>query len=125
MTAALRIALLALALALATLVAGWWGVPVAAAAWGVMARGRAAAAREAALAAAIGWALLLAWQATRGPLGALASRLAGVFGVPTPALILITLLWGALLAWSAAAVARYAASIVRQPAPIPDTDPRH
>lgn len=120
MTAALRIALLALAFALATRVAGWWSVPIVAAAWGAMARGRAAAAREAALATAAGWALLLAWQATRGPLGALAARLAGVLGVPAPALVLVTLLWGALLAWSAGVVARYTASVVRRPSPTPD-----
>lgn len=98
--------MLATALALATWLAGWWGVPLVAAAWGLMSRRRTDAAREAALAAILAWAILLAAQAARGPLGDLAARLGSAMRAPAPILMLVTVLFAALLAWSAATVAR-------------------
>ncbi|MEJ7812880.1 MAG: hypothetical protein WKG32_20870 [Gemmatimonadaceae bacterium] len=98
------ILMLAAALALATVVAGWWGVPLAAFAWGVMARSGRRAASSAALAGALAWSALLLWQATRGPVGTLASRVAGAMQLPAPALVALTLLFPALLAWGATVI---------------------
>ena len=112
--ALVRLAFLASAFALATWALGWWAVPVLAAAWGT-ARARDVRARatpwsrgpaEAMLAASVAWGALLALAATRGPVGELAGRLAELMRIPAPALVLLTLLLPAVLAWSAAAVAR-------------------
>jgi hypothetical protein len=56
------------------------------------------------LCAAAGWASLLLLDAARGPLGELARRFGGVMSLPPFVLILITLLFPALLAWSAASI---------------------
>jgi hypothetical protein len=116
-----RLALLAAAFALATRAFGWWTVPVLAAAWGAARAwdGRAAATSvirgpaEAALAALAAWAVLLGLAAARGPAGELAGRLAELMRVPAPALVLLTLLVPAALAWSAAAVARGFTDLLR------------
>jgi len=110
--------MLVAAFALATFF-GWWGVPVLAAAWGWVARSQRAAPREAALAAALGWAALLVWDALRGPLAALASRLGATMQVPPAALILVTLLLAAALAWSAATLAGQLAPAGRGGTPRP------
>ena len=47
---------------------------------------------------------LLAIDAVSGPVGLLGARLAGVMRVPAVVLVLVTLLFPALLAWSAATV---------------------
>jgi hypothetical protein len=110
-----RLALLAPAFALATWAFGWWTVPVLAAAWGAArARGtrrpvESAIDRgpaEAAAAALVAWGALLAAAAARGPVGALAGGLAELIGAPAAALVVLTLVFPALLAWSAAAAAR-------------------
>jgi hypothetical protein len=129
---AAALALLACAFALATWLAGWWGVALVAAAWGAIGarrrRGLGAEgapprweyarapspSRQAALAAPAAWLLILAWQAAHAPVAALAARLAGVMQLPTPALPLATLLFAALLAWSAAAVAMGVAGLARR-----------
>ena len=94
--------LLAAAFAIATVVLGWWAVPVVAAAWGLVRRGLPRSGALAAAGAALGWAALLAWTALRGPLGTLAGQLAGIFGVPAAVLPVVALVFAALLAWSAA-----------------------
>jgi hypothetical protein len=115
-----RLALLAAAFALATWAFGWWTVPALAAAWGaVRARGAPApggapmnrSPAEAGLAALLAWAALLAMAAARGPAGALAGRLAGVMRIPAPALVVVTLVFPAALAWSAATAARALAAL--------------
>ncbi len=100
------LALLATALAVAALtwLLGWWGVVVAALVAGVVLSRRHGAAWLVALATALAWAALLAVDAVGGRFSALASSIAGVMRVPVPALLLVTLLFGALLAWSAAVV---------------------
>jgi hypothetical protein len=99
------VALLVTALATAALtwLLGWWGVVLAALVAGAALR-RHGAAWTVALAAVVAWAALLAVDAVGGRFSTLASSLAGVMGVPVPALLLVTLLFGALLAWSAAVV---------------------
>jgi hypothetical protein len=99
-------ALLAAALALATLVFGWWGVPLTAALWGALVRGRPGAAGAAAVGAAGAWGALLARAALAAPpTASLAATLGGLLRVPAPALLAVTLLYPALLAWGAATVA--------------------
>lgn len=80
---------------------GWWAVPALALTWGW--RGRAG---EIALAALLGWAALLVVQHLRAPLLPLAGRAGGVFGLPAWGLLVLTPLFAALLAWSAAILAR-------------------
>ena len=102
----LSFAVLVAAFALATRL-GWWAVPIVAALWGVLRPTVNAPAGTAALAAASAWALWLLWdwQADHHAMEVLSTRLGGVMGVPPAVLILLTLLLGALLAWSAAALA--------------------
>jgi hypothetical protein len=57
-----------------------------------------------ALSAIVAWAALLLFDATSGRFGALASAVGGVMRVPAVAVIVVTLLFAALLAWSAAAI---------------------
>ena len=69
------------------------------------------AARRAALAGALAWGGLLLVAALRGDsLGIFASTLGGAVGAPGWAIVLLTLLYPALLASSAAWLAQFAAS---------------
>lgn len=102
--ALVRILLLAAAFALATVGFGWWTVALVAALWGIIARGLRSGAFVAAVAAMLGWGALLAWGAVHGPVVELAVKLAAVMQIPPAALVLATLIFPALLAWSAAAV---------------------
>ena len=94
----------ALVVATLTWLLGWWGVVLAALGAGVVLRHRQGAAWLVGLAAVVAWAVLLAVDAIGGRFSVLASSIAGVMRVPVPALLLVTLLFGALLAWSAAVV---------------------
>lgn len=86
---------------------GWWAVPVVAALWGGLRPAVDGPAGTAALAAGSAWALWLLrdWQANHDAMGILSTRLGGIMGVPPAVLIVATLTLGALLAWSAAALA--------------------
>ena len=108
----LRIALLAGAFAVATLLFGWWGVPVVAVAWGAIAWRTRGAGLIAALAAIIAWAALLAWSASRGPVAELASTLGAVMGAPGVAIVGLTLVFPAALAWAGARMAAGITAIV-------------
>jgi hypothetical protein len=101
---ALRVALLGAAFSLATLVLGWWTVPVLGAAWALADRGAASAPTTAAVAAMLGWGALLAWNATYPSFALLSRRLSGLVGPPTALLVVATLLLAAALAWGAAAL---------------------
>ncbi|MDO8500492.1 MAG: hypothetical protein Q7S20_01455 [Gemmatimonadaceae bacterium] len=96
--------LLAEAFAVTTFGLGWWSVPIVAALWAAFSTdpGRA---RMAALCAAGGWATLLLLDAVRGPVGLMASQLGVVMHVPAGVLYVLTLVFPALLAWSAATLA--------------------
>lgn len=121
MRRALLVAVFGLAVAGATLVAGWWMVPVLAAAWVRLLPSRPSGPTTCALGAACGWGLLLAWQAAHGPVTVLARRVGGVFHLPGWAFIALTLLFASLLAATAAALARGAPNWVTQPT----STPRH
>ena len=95
----IRVALLAFAMLAATWIASWWGLALVAAAWGW--RGRAL---DAAIAAFVAWVALLAWVASTGSILPFAARLGGIFSLPAWAMVIITPLFVALLAWGAAAL---------------------
>lgn len=108
----LRVILLAAAFALATAWFGWWAVPLVAFAWGVMALAVTRAALIVAVSAALGWLALLFWTTMHGPVSALAHLLASTMHVPSVALVLVTLIFPAVLAWSAASLAAAARVVV-------------
>jgi hypothetical protein len=97
---------LTLAFAGATAAAGWWTVPVVAAVWVRVARRDWSPVRSCMAGAAIGWALLLGWDALQGPVAAVARRVGGAVGLPPWGFVLVTLLFPALLAGAAAQMAR-------------------
>jgi hypothetical protein len=90
------------AIVLATVGFGWWAVPLAGAAWGAWRSAKGSPVVEAASAAAAAWGMLLAVKGATGPLGGLSGLLGEMFGLPGIALILVTLVFAALLAGSAA-----------------------
>ena len=100
------LALLATALAVAALtwLLGWWGVVVAALVAGAVLRERRGAPWLVALAAVVAWGALIVVDTFGGRFSALATSIAGVLRAPSVALLVVTLLFGALLAWSAAVV---------------------
>lgn len=97
---------LTLAFAAASLL-GWWAIPATAALWGILRPIARRPALVAAAAAALAWSvwLLVDGLSPRGDFSGLASRLAGIFSLPAPALLVVTVLFAALLAGSAAYVA--------------------
>lgn len=100
----LALLVVAVAVAALTWVFGWWGLAVAALVAGIVLQRRSGAPWLIALAAAIAWGALVVVDALGGRFAALATSIAGVLRVPTAALLVVTLLFGALLAWSAAVV---------------------
>jgi hypothetical protein len=97
-----EIVLLTIAMVAATAVCGWWGVGVAGFVWGAWA-GRA---RVVAVAAILAWAGLLVWTAVSGPLGTLVRELGLVAAAPGWVLVLVTVVYPGVLAWSAAVVGK-------------------
>jgi hypothetical protein len=90
------------AVALMTTLLGWWAPAI----WGAllgMLMPRARIVRAAAISASLGWAFLLILPLVRGgAVGALATRLGAVFGIPAWALVAVTIAFPAVLAASAA-----------------------
>jgi len=97
--------LLAAAFALGSWV-GWWMVPAVAVLWGLLRPAVRRPILSAALAAAAAWAVWLTVDSLRGQgaAGRLASQLGSVMHLPAPALFFVTLLFPALLGWSASAL---------------------
>ena len=92
----------ALGVALLTWSVGWWGVVVAALVAGAVLSRRRGAAWLVALAAVVAWGALILVNSVGGRFPTLASSIAGVMRFPPALLVIVTLLFGALLAWSAA-----------------------
>lgn len=101
----LRIGLLGSAFALATVLVGWWAVPALAAFWALYDGSVHRPAQTAAVAAGLGWGLLLMWTAAEGPVLRLSSMLSGVLGVPGLSLIALTIMFPVGLAWGAGIIA--------------------
>ena len=97
--------IVALVVAGATWFVGWWSVVLVALVAGYVYRARDGRAWSVALGAASGWAALLLFDAFSGPLAHAATTIGGAMRIPAPALLVVTLLFPALLAWSAATVA--------------------
>jgi hypothetical protein len=97
---------LALAFFLATWLA-WWAVPAVALLWGGLRPTVKLPAFTAAVAAGAAWAAWLVVDAATGTgaLTTLATRLGGILSLPGYALFALTVIFPALLAWSAAALA--------------------
>jgi hypothetical protein len=91
--------ILGVGLVLGTWFGGWLAVPILAFLWGLATK---AAPLMACLAAATAWGVLLLMDWGSGALGRLVGRLGGTFLVPGFALVLMTLLFAAGLAWAAA-----------------------
>lgn len=97
--AALRLLILAASVALGTVVAGWWSVPLVAAAYGVASRRTHRPGRTAAAAGALAWGGYLTVTALTGaPVWALATRLAVSMQLPSWGLFVATLVFPAVLA---------------------------
>lgn len=101
----LQVAVLGLVVAGATWWIGWWTVPLIAAAWGAAQRGVGYPVATSAVGAALGWVLLLGLRATAGPMGELSRKLGGIMGVPGWVPLLLVLVFPAVLAAAAAALA--------------------
>lgn len=91
---------------------GWWGVVLGALAVGATAWRHRAVAWITALAAVVAWSALLIADAAGGRFGALASTISSVIRIPAAALLCVTLLFAALLAWSASLIASEIARVL-------------
>ncbi|MEO6528046.1 MAG: hypothetical protein ABIP93_15605 [Gemmatimonadaceae bacterium] len=103
----------AVVVALLTWALGWWGVVVAALFIGAAQWQRRGITWITALAAIVAWSALLLVDAASGPFGAVASTIAGVMQIPAAVLVVVTLLFAGLLAWSAAVIGSELAGVVR------------
>jgi hypothetical protein len=81
---------------------GWWGVLLAALIVGFVFYAEGGGGWRIAVAAALAWGALLGVNASFGALDAVVATLGGVIGVPGVVLVLLTLIFPALLAWSGA-----------------------
>jgi hypothetical protein len=104
---ALRFGVTTLAAVVGTWIGGWLAVPIIALGAGLLLWSPALIG----VACAVAWGLLLAVDAAAGNIGRLGGSLAGVMGLPAPVLILVTLLFPALLGWSAASLGNAARSV--------------
>ncbi len=95
--------LLTEAFAVATYAFGWWAVPLLAFAWAAFVHTRRPV-LFATICAASAWAAMLLNDAARGPVNTVGDRFGGILGIPSIALIAITIVFAALLAWSASCV---------------------
>ncbi len=95
--------LLTEAFAVTTYAFGWWAVPLLAFAWAAFVHTRRPV-LFATICAASAWAAMLLNDAARGPVNTVGDRFGGILGIPSIALIAITIAFSALLAWSASCV---------------------
>jgi hypothetical protein len=95
----------AMVIAVATVVAGWWTVPIVGALWAFVLPRRGGI-LIAVFSGAAAWGLLLLILRVKGPVGAVDRVLAGTLQMPPGAGVGLTLVFAALLAGSAAMVAQ-------------------
>jgi hypothetical protein len=101
---ALQVLLLSVAFAATTAAVGWVAVPALALLWGLIARKDELPGVVALLAAGLGWAWLLVWNAAVGEMGELMWVTGGVMGLPGFAVVVLTLVFPMVTAWGAAVV---------------------
>jgi hypothetical protein len=95
----LRVLMLAIVIALGTVLAGWWAVPIVALLFGLLMRGSPAPGTTAAASGALAWGGYLGLAAAGGaPVGRFAASLAASMQLPGWAPLLATLVFPALLA---------------------------
>ena len=104
----------AIATAALTWLVGWWGVVLAALVAGAVLSHRSGVAWLIAFAAIMAWCALILANAVGGRFATLAASIAGVMSVPPALLVIVTLLFGALLAWSAAVLGSEIGRAVRR-----------
>ena len=97
--------LVALGVAGLTWLVGWWGVAIVALIVGFAYRSEGGRPWRVALGASEGWAILLLIDTFGGRFGQVAMTVAGSMSLPAAALLIVTLLFPALIGWSAATVA--------------------
>lgn len=95
---------IALVVAVGTWLLGWWAVPIIAVSAGAMLAGRARAGVMISFGAGIAWIVLLGIDAMSGHLLALAALLGRILPVPWPLLLVVTITYVMLMAWSAAVI---------------------
>lgn len=96
---ALRILMLAIAIALGTILVAWWTVPLVAVVYGVLLRGSAYPGLTGAAGGAVAWGGYLGLAMIGGaPVGSFASSLAASMQIPGWAPLIATLFFPALLA---------------------------
>ena len=110
----LRLVVLSVAFAVGTALLGWWTVPLLAAIWGVIAHRVPRTGVLAGIAAALAWGALLLKAAGAPSFAALIDAIAGVMQSPPASLIAVTLVFPALLAWSAARVTAVLTTLIRR-----------
>lgn len=103
---ALRVVLLALSFGIGTWVLGWWAIPLFAAIAGVLARNVRHQGIAAAVAGTVAWGVLLGWSASQGSVWSFSRIAGGAMGMSGWALIFVTLVFPAVLAWSATVIAQ-------------------
>lgn len=86
-----------------TFALGWWAVPLLAFAWAAFVHTRRPV-LFATMCATSAWTAVLLLDAARGPVDVVAARFGGILGFPSVALIAVTIIYAALLAWSASFV---------------------
>ena len=87
-------------IAIATWLFGWWAVPIVAFVAGLM----LVRPSGVAVAATLAWAALLALDAMHASFASLVVLLSDIMGFPAVVLVILTLLFPALLGWSAATI---------------------
>jgi hypothetical protein len=102
----------AAAMAAFTWLLGWWGMLLAASLVGFVHFRVGGGGWRVALAGAAAWGALLLADVAAGSFGTVSRTLGGVLRVPGPALVLLTLVFPALLAWSAATLVAGARQLV-------------
>jgi len=101
--ATVKFLLLTEAFAVATFAFGWWAVPLLAFAWAAFVDTRRPVLFATGCATSA-WIAVLLLDAARGPVDVVAARFGGVLGFPSVALIAVTIIYAALLGWSASVV---------------------
>jgi hypothetical protein len=108
-----------IAMAGATWIVGWWGVVLVALVAGFLYRAQDGRALLVALCASESWVIFFLIDAAAGPLGRVATTVAALVKLPTVILLVTTLLFPAVLAWSAAALASEVGRFFRNTAATP------
>ena len=100
------VALLAITVltAAGTWLLGWWAVPALAMIAGATMAGRSRASAVISAGAGLAWLVMLLANAMSGHLLALSALLGRIFPVPWPLLLVVTITYVMLLAWSAAVI---------------------